>query len=425
MNFLSTLMSLLILYGTVNIPKEKKESRPIRKRIEYRYQSAGGIFVNPLLAWLASQNIHYPPANVVRSISSDRSGNLWFGSWQGIFRLDASYLQNPCLTESCTHNLDNISERATHLLKQNQSFTDFSKKENLPDDHIVCALEDRAGNLWFVVRGDNLQESGVYRFDRSSLNSKPTYAWLNEDKGLPHNQVFCLMEDHEGNIWMGTAHGVYIIKAGQKELKSTGFIKYSSKDGLVNDTVYSIAQDKEGTLWFGTAKGVCTLKGATAGNKNFELKNNTTSTFRNVRSILIDQKGYVWIGGDHGLTRIDRKSGISTSFSGLISEKSKTSQSVWTMYQDKAGNLWMGLCEPNGIGGGLLKMEAKGLHSSQPAITRFTEKDGLSNNRIYSIFQDKTGSIWLGTGSGLYRYRLESKTMKMKFAEVNGQVEGC
>ncbi|NQY65874.1 MAG: hypothetical protein HRT38_19740, partial [Alteromonadaceae bacterium] len=44
---------------------------------------------------------------------------------------------------------------------------------------------------------------------------------------------------------------------------------------------------------------------------------------------------------------------------------------------------------------------SENLYSS---IKRFSVKDGLPDNTIYSMAQDKTGFLWLGTPSGLVRY---------------------
>ncbi len=60
--------------------------------------------------------------------------------------------------------------------------------------------------------------------------------------------------------------------------------------------------------------------------------------------------------------------------------------------QDKAGNLWFGT-----TGLGVYRYDGK-------VFTNFTEKDGLSNNHVYCIYQDQAGTIWFGTGIGACRY---------------------
>lgn len=60
--------------------------------------------------------------------------------------------------------------------------------------------------------------------------------------------------------------------------------------------------------------------------------------------------------------------------------------------QDKEGNLWFG-----SNGDGLYCFNGK-------SFKNFTMNDGLDNNIVYSILEDKAGNIWVGTKTGLNRY---------------------
>ena len=67
-------------------------------------------------------------------------------------------------------------------------------------------------------------------------------------------------------------------------------------------------------------------------------------------------------------------------------------QNVHCSLQDKNGNLWFGT-----TGEGVYRYDGK-------EFTQFTQKDGLSNNSIWSISEDKSGNIWFGTDDGVSRY---------------------
>jgi len=67
-------------------------------------------------------------------------------------------------------------------------------------------------------------------------------------------------------------------------------------------------------------------------------------------------------------------------------------QNVHCIIQDKDGNLWFGT-----TGEGVYRYDGK-------EFTQFTEKDGLSSNKIWSILEDKLGDIWFGTDDGVSRY---------------------
>jgi ligand-binding sensor domain-containing protein len=67
-------------------------------------------------------------------------------------------------------------------------------------------------------------------------------------------------------------------------------------------------------------------------------------------------------------------------------------QNVHCIIQDKDGNLWFGT-----TGEGAYRYDGK-------EFTQFTEKDGLSNNKVWSILEDALGNIWFGTDDGVSKY---------------------
>lgn len=67
-------------------------------------------------------------------------------------------------------------------------------------------------------------------------------------------------------------------------------------------------------------------------------------------------------------------------------------QNVHCIIQDKDGNLWFGT-----TGEGAYRYDGK-------EFTQFTEKDGLSNNKVWSILEDTLGNIWFGTDDGVSKY---------------------
>jgi len=63
------------------------------------------------------------------------------------------------------------------------------------------------------------------------------------------------------------------------------------------------------------------------------------------------------------------------------------------MLEDKSVNLWFGT-----EGGGVSKYDGK-------SFTHFTDKEGLSNNVVWSMLEDKSGNLWFGTyGDGVCKY---------------------
>jgi len=76
----------------------------------------------------------------------------------------------------------------------------------------------------------------------------------------------------------------------------------------------------------------------------------------------------------------------------IKTEGSNEYQNVHCGLQDKAGNLWFGT-----TGEGVYCYNGK-------LFSHFTKKDGLSSNKVWSILEDRLGNIWFGTDSGVCRY---------------------
>ena len=72
---------------------------------------------------------------------------------------------------------------------------------------------------------------------------------------------------------------------------------------------------------------------------------------------------------------------------------------VWTITDDKQGNLWIGT-----IDAGVWMFDGK-------TLTNYTTKDGLGSDFIWTIYKDKQGNLWFGTdGAGVYTFN--GKTFK-------------
>ncbi|MBT8486895.1 MAG: hypothetical protein KJO43_15050, partial [Phycisphaerae bacterium] len=86
-------------------------------------------------------------------------------------------------------------------------------------------LQDRTGLLWLATW------HGVMRFDGT------TFTNVTNKEGLRRYRAFCLLEDHQDNIWLGTTG------AGVYRYDGKTYANYTTKNGLVDNTVLSMMQD--------------------------------------------------------------------------------------------------------------------------------------------------------------------------------------
>ena len=174
-------------------------------------------------------------------------------------------------------------------------------------------------------------------------------------------------------------------------------------------------QDKAGNLWFGTsAEGVYRYDG-----KLFtQFTKADGLTCNSVRSILEDKNGNIWLGTRDGLCRFDGKKIIPfpilksfmpfTNTSDDYYTAQSTKETVWSMFQDKSGKIWFG------TGDGVYWFDGNNFNRFLEN-TAVINKGGLTLRMVTSILQDKNGLIWFASGmppgeEGIIRY--DGKTLE-------------
>ena len=261
-------------------------------------------------------------------------------------------------------------------------------------------FEDRNRALWVGTKG-----SGIYTFNRKTDNQESGFnQHFTTANGLLNNSVFTVVEGQENEYWIGT-DGRGINYYDTKKLKMCTLLVSDSLRRKVNlSSVYSILPTDNNVLWVGTSGyGMYKLEIDRSTNpysiknyKQYIFKNNHSSLSNNiVYSIIRDDASHLWIatrGG--GLNRFNRQTEqfqnfrFSSNSSDFIS-----SDDILCLYKDTRGILWAGTSM------GLNKLIR--FENGKPVFTRYTEKEGMPNNTIHGILEDKEHNLWLSTNKGL------------------------
>jgi ligand-binding sensor domain-containing protein len=153
-------------------------------------------------------------------------------------------------------------------------------------------------------------------------------------------------------------------------------------------------EDSDGNLWFGSVgEGLFKYDGKTF--VHFGMEQGLNSNF--IYSILQDKTGKIWVGTNKGLNRFDRNKCLSipivlsynnpSHFNTMTNISTPTENTVWSMMQDKNGTVWFGTDD------GVYCYDGK-------AFSRFLDnqtvinKDSLNLKGIFSIVEAKNGNIW-------------------------------
>jgi len=188
--------------------------------------------------------------------------------------------------------------------------------------------------------------------------------------GLPQSQVWDLLEDSRGYIWMGTRGG------GLCRFDGATFQSFSNREGLPNNFVASLMEDSDGLLWIGTDEGLCSYNGVTFSTIQIP---DTLSPLK-VNALLQDHDGIIWAGTSNGLFQIKEKKAIKHTTGQVAIDKT-----VSCLFEDSKNQLWVGT--------------TKGIHllAKDGNITSYGTNQGMVSRRIGSIAEDKNGLLWIAT----------------------------
>ncbi|NND06290.1 MAG: hypothetical protein HKN87_07910 [Saprospiraceae bacterium] len=151
--------------------------------------------------------------------------------------------------------------------------------------------EDSRGVKW-VGTHDGLLEIDVEKGEKTTHNfSESDYF------GLSSNYVYCVSEDHEQNIWIGTDAGVNVYYIATDEFKL-----FDTRDGLADNNVCGILEDDKHNLWFSTYNGLSYFDAQLKSFRNFGVSDGFSQNQFNRYSYHRSERGQFYIGGVNGLS---------------------------------------------------------------------------------------------------------------------------
>jgi signal transduction histidine kinase/streptogramin lyase len=121
----------------------------------------------------------------------------------------------------------------------------------------------------------------------------------------------------------------------------------------------------------------------------------------------------MWVGGQYGLSRFDPATDGFANYRPVPTNPASLANWIWTIYQDRSGTLWLGT-----FGGALIRSDDK----AQTLMTYAPDsRDShrLNGGGLTTIHEDRTGTLWVGGFDGLYRFNRQSGTFA-RYTEGQG-----
>ncbi len=355
----------------------------------------------------------------VRDLLAVSKDEIWIASESGIYRLSLSRGMLPPLRQD-ELNPYSLSDNAVYtLFKDTESgiwcgtyfggvnyhhsqlgyFQKYFRSGSLgfSGNAIRELFPDGNGNLWVGT-----EDAGL---NRLNIHTGKTERFEGPSKNDAHN-VHSLMIDKD-ELWIGSfQRGLDVMN-----LNTLKYVRHydaqPDKNGLKSNFIISSLKSRSGELYFGTAHGVYIYN--RRSDRFLTCGGFPDNSY--VFSLLEDSRGKIWAGTiGKGLYSFDPVSKATENYRYSAKDKnSLSSNSICGIFEDQKGKLWLsteggGLCKFNGEAG---------------AFTRYSTLNGLPSNMVYKVLEDGRGNLWVSTSRGLAAYSPQTGAWKV-FTKADG-----
>ena len=353
----------------------------------------------------------------VTTIWKDPDGTIWVGTANGLNHFDPAsgrsvrYMHDENDSHSLSHNyVDDMKRDSRGDLwittwggglnrfdDQKQQFIRYQSDPHDPDsfsnDLGLYFSEDRNGALWFGSMG------GANRYNPDGQRFARYQRQPDNPNSLPAGRVREITQDKDGIFWIA----MWDQGVARFDRENNVYTRYQAEpnnpNSLSNDNVFDILYDPRGWLWVAT----------TAGLNKFDISSKTWTQYHAdqanpnamasdwVSGVELDTKGNLWLAVyGAGLHRFDPNSGIFTRFTYDPSNPHSMPDNVNLNYvkAETDGKLWIGgdasvsLFDP----------------LTEKAVNFTPDQHGISGLTSHQTFQDRQGTIWVATTSGVNKY---------------------
>jgi len=301
--------------------------------------------------------------STVRTLLEDEDGTLWIGTiGEGLFRYRDGHftrltadtaLPSKTILSSFVGSGHNIwIGTQAGLVRLNKTAARTFALPDFADADFGTIYSDRDGSVW-------VSSTHLFRITGNHAEM------LHMPGPLANVRIRNVFRDRSGTLWFGTeGEGAFRWVNGAPQSVPR-----------IQPYVRAFAEDREGGVWVGTDGGYC--RWSASGIRWFE-------EHESVRALYVDRHDDVWVGKDRGLTRV--RHGAEAPDSPIARLRDTK---VWAIHEDADGGLWFGT-------------RTSGLYLwKNGQLTAFTTAQGLANNSIYEILEDRNQNLWLSGPGGI------------------------
>ena len=341
--------------------------------------------------------------HTINAVAEDQAGHVWIGADAGgVSKLTkgglVSFGEQDGLSEAY---VTTISQSRAGPLRarggwpvvnefdvERFAWRSFSIPGELESAPIHEMIEDHTGELWVGTA------KGLFRFPAVTsvaalARTRPKAIYTVAD-GLPPGLMSPALEDSRGDVWMTAS-----LESGRRvvrwERSTSRFHQYPEADSqeLVRGRL-AYAEDGAGNVWVGSNRGLARHR----DGRFTHIEIAEAIPIKRVTGLHVDPRGRLWIGTQGaGLFRSDDPAAEHPRFTAYpVGDHGLSSPTVWCVTDDGAGHVYAGTAR------GVDRLETE-----SGRFRHFSVADGLAGSEVIAAFRDRSGALWFGTFTGISR----------------------
>lgn len=326
------------------------------------------------------------PDTHASSVFVDQRGTVWVSGEREIFSLEKQSrrfeptgvrvegVDNGAFIESPDGRAWYEDDTGIHALPAQSAGSPRAASNNARTSFVT--LIDRSGSVWQV--GESKVRRLTFDPSRGELLFKDHAApdSFSASEGLSDATVKTILEDREGNLWLGTGGGV-------DRFRRTNVRRLPPEVGRLNGQ--ALAPAENGSVWIGADCGLCNSSLDGLWKFDDRLRRIPVAGITSVTAVDVDATGKLWIAGPAGVWRQEDHERFRK-----VAElpEGTRGQDVHALTIDVAGDPWISVVRSN------LFRYRNGAWERNGNLT------ALPDRRPSSHARDREGRLWFGYGDG-------------------------
>ncbi len=315
----------------------------------------------------------------VSCLFQDRTGFLWMGTMNGLFRYDGARFQAidglpsariTALAETAAGSLL-VATREGLVVREHGRFRrlgpaemrDFSGPQSIAFAANQKVYLASSGGLWVGHPGSGPE---LMEFRKFVL-----------PRGIGEDGIHSVYAGAQHELWFGCDTRLCQLANGEVKV-------FGPEAGIPSEHWGAIAEDGQGRLWVRSATALV-VREATGGRFTAVKGIPESSSFE---SLSVDRQGRLLIPTRLGLVR-----GDGSKWDRIDTQNGLSVRDTCIALEDREGFMWIGL-----TGAGLARW------LGGEAWENWTEGDGLAGSTVKSIYRDRSGILWVGTDTSLQQF---------------------